>query len=139
MAHPEGYEFRGREGQVHVPEKLYGIVESVLGLDTRRVGSTRGCAAPPHARSNGKKSAASKTSNPWPGTFISAASGSALRRSIQPDRQGSERRDHVVQWRSPMETRTGGCGLAALNTYFTNVLGGTLPAVHQRGRDGARK
>jgi len=39
--HPEGYEFRGREGQVHVPESLYGIVESVLGLDTRRVGRPR--------------------------------------------------------------------------------------------------
>ena len=39
--HPEGYEYRGREGQVHVPESLYGIVESVLGLDTRRVGRPR--------------------------------------------------------------------------------------------------
>ncbi len=39
--HPDGYEFRGREGSVLVPESLYGIVESVLGLDTRRVGRPR--------------------------------------------------------------------------------------------------
>ena len=46
--HPDGYEYRGREGQVHVPEKLYGIVESVLGLDTRRVGRPRLRRAPRH-------------------------------------------------------------------------------------------
>jgi kumamolisin len=75
--HPEGYEFRGREGQVHVPESIYGIVESVLGLDTRRVGRPRLRRAPVErvdwakaSPSHGHRQAAGAgAANPWPGTF----------------------------------------------------------------------
>jgi len=30
--------YRGREGQIHVPEDLHAVIEAVLGLDNRRVG-----------------------------------------------------------------------------------------------------
>jgi kumamolisin len=76
--HPEGYEFRGREGEVHVPESLYGIVESVLGFDTRRVGRPRlrrARVAPVDwmkaSSSHGHRKAAGPSgTNPFPGTFF---------------------------------------------------------------------
>src|SRR5271166_6158412 len=39
--HPQDGQFRGREGEVHVPAELFGVVDGVFGLDTRRVGHPR--------------------------------------------------------------------------------------------------
>ncbi len=39
--HPTEGRFRGREGELHVPADLYGIIEGVFGLDTRKVGRPR--------------------------------------------------------------------------------------------------
>ena len=39
--HPQDGQYRGREGEVHVPAELFGIIDGVFGLDTRRVGRPR--------------------------------------------------------------------------------------------------
>jgi kumamolisin len=39
--HPESGEFRGREGEIHIPAALAGIITGVFGLDTRQVGRPR--------------------------------------------------------------------------------------------------
>lgn len=38
---PGSGQYRGRAGQVYVPEELYGIIEGVFGLDTRPIGHSR--------------------------------------------------------------------------------------------------
>lgn len=124
-SHPEGYEFRGREGQVHVPEKLYGIVESVLGLDTRRVGRPRLRRAAAR-RVEWKKSAADKTSNPWPGTFFPPQVAALY--DYPSNLIGKGQNVAIMSFNgAPDGNPHGGYSLAALNTYFTNVLGGTPP------------
>src|SRR5579884_1513520 len=40
-SHPEQGEFRGREGALHVPAELEGLVTGVFGLDERRVARRR--------------------------------------------------------------------------------------------------
>jgi kumamolisin len=132
--HPEGYEYRGREGQVHVPEKLYGIVESVLGLDTRRVGRPRLRRAARH-KVEWRKSAASKarsratgsvTSNPWPGTFFPPQVATLY--DYPSNLTGKGQNVAIMSFNgAPDGNAHGGYSLAALNTYFTNVLGGTAP------------
>ncbi|HUB81304.1 MAG TPA: S53 family peptidase [Bryobacteraceae bacterium] len=41
--------YRGREGQIHIPRALQPIVQSVLGLDNRRVARHHGVGGPPGA------------------------------------------------------------------------------------------
>ncbi len=41
LYHADGVEFRGHSGEVQLPERLHGLVESVLGLDTRAIAHTR--------------------------------------------------------------------------------------------------
>jgi len=132
--HPEGYEYRGREGQVHVPEKLYGIVESVLGLDTRRVGRARLRRAARH-KVEWQKFAASKTrspatgsgtSNPWPGTFFPPQVAALY--DYPSNLTGKGQNVAIMSFNgAPDGNPHGGYSLAALNTYFTKVLGGTAP------------
>src|SRR5271156_1065242 len=132
--HPEGYEYRGREGQVHVPEKLYGIVESVLGLDTRRVGRARLRRAARH-KVEWQKFAASKTrspatgsgtSNPWPGTFFPPQVAALY--DYPSNLTGKGQNVAIMSFNgAPDGNPHGGYSLAALNSYFTKVLGGTAP------------
>ncbi len=41
LYHADGVEFRGHSGEVQLPEHIHGLVESVLGLDTRAIAHTR--------------------------------------------------------------------------------------------------
>ena len=124
-SHPEGYEYRGREGQVHVPEKLYGIVESVLGLDTRRVGRPRLRRAPAR-KVEWQTSAAGNTSNPWPGTFFPPQVAALY--DYPSNLTGKGQNVAVMSFNgAPDGNPHGGYSLAALTTYFTKVLGGTPP------------
>jgi kumamolisin len=132
--HPDGYEYRGREGQVRAPEKLYGIVESVLGLDTRRVGRPRLRRAARH-KVEWRKSAASKarsratgsvTSNPWPGTFFPPQVATLY--DYPSNLTGKGQNVAIMSFNgAPDGNAHGGYSPAALKTYFTNVLGGTAP------------
>jgi len=134
--HPEGYEYRGREGQVHVPESLYGIVESVLGLDTRRVGRPRlrRPAVKPvdwekASPSSGRRHAAGAgASNPWPGTFFPPQVAALYK--YPSNLTGSGQNVAIMSFNgAPDGNPHGGYSLAALNTYFEKVLGGTTPQI----------
>jgi kumamolisin len=81
--HPKTGHYRGREGQIFVPSDLYGVIESVEGLDTRPVGHARcrrGHRLPVSWQSLKAKSATegkghaqvklADLSNHWPGVFF---------------------------------------------------------------------
>src|SRR5277367_185563 len=134
--HPEGYDYRGREGQVHVPESLYGIVESVLGLDTRRVGRfrLRRPAVKPvdwekASPSSGRRHAAGAgATNPWPGTFFPPQVAALY--NYPSNLTGSGQNVAIMSFNgAPDGNPHGGYSLAALNTYFEKVLGGTTPQI----------
>ena len=132
--HPDGYEYRGREGQVQMPEKLYGIVESVLGLDTRRVGRPRLRRAAVHkvewqkfaASKSGSPGNGSGTSNPWPGTFFPPQVAALY--NYPSNLTGKGQNVAIMSFNgAPDGNPHGGYSLAALKTYFTKVLSGTAP------------
>ena len=135
--HPDGYEFRGREGQVHVPESLFGVVESVLGLDTRRVGRSRLRRAV-MPKVEWQKIAASKArshhptgsgpSNPWPGTFFPPQVAELY--NYPPSLTGKGQNIAIMSFNgAPDGNPHGGYNAGALKTYFVNVLGGTAPVM----------
>jgi kumamolisin len=132
--HPDGYEYRGREGQVHVPEELFGIVESVLGLDTRKVGRPRMRRAAVHkvewekmaAAKSGRHPAGSGPTNPWPGTFFPPQVAALY--NYPSNLTGQGQNVAIMSFNgAPDGNPHGGYKLAALKTYFVNVLGGTAP------------
>ena len=132
--HSDGYEYRGREGQVHVPEELYGIVESVLGLDARRVGRPRLRRAATHkvewqkfvASKAGGPANGSGTSTPWPGTFFPPQVAALY--DYPSNLTGKGQNVAIMSFNgAPDGNPHGGYSLAALKTYFTKVLGGTAP------------
>src|SRR5271156_5044675 len=134
--HPEGYEYRGREGQVHVPESVYGIVESVLGLDTRRVGRSRlrRPAVKPvdwekASLSSGRRHAAGVgASSPWPGTFFPPQVAALY--NYPPNLTGSGQNIAIMSFNgAPDGNPHGGYSLAALNAYVEKVLGGPTPQI----------
>ena len=132
--HPDGYEFRGREGSVLVPESLYGVVESVLGLDTRRVGRPRlrrpgvhpvewekASPSKPHSRA-----ASAGPTSPWPGTFFPPQVAALY--NYPPNLTGAGQNIAIMSFNgAPDGNPHGGYKLAALNTYFEQVLGGVTP------------
>ncbi len=61
FAHPDGSEYRGRVGPVHVPESLAHAVDGVFGLDTRRTARSNAIIRPlPVGTSH-----AAGTARPW--------------------------------------------------------------------------
>jgi kumamolisin len=135
--HPDGYEFRGREGSVLVPESLYGVVESVLGLDTRRVGRPR-LRRPGVHPVEWEKAATSKRgthhpasgepTNPWPGTFFPPQVAALY--NYPPNLTGAGQNVAIMSFNgAPDGNPHGGYKLASLNTYFEQVLGGTTPQI----------
>jgi kumamolisin len=135
--HPDGYDFRGREGEVHVPESLFGIVESVLGLDTRKVGRPRMRRAV-MPKVEWQKIAASKArshnragpgpSDPWPGTFFPPQVAELY--DYPSSLTGKGQNVAIMSFNgAPDGNPHGGYSAAALKTYFVNVLGGTMPTM----------
>jgi kumamolisin len=124
--HPQDGHFRGREGEVHVPAELFGIVDGVFGLDTRRVGR-------PRRRRNPTRLVALDTlkttpGNPFPGAFFPTQVAKLYN---YPDNlDGSKQNIAVFAFNgAPSPDPHGGYSLAALNTYFEQVLGGKTPAI----------
>jgi kumamolisin len=134
--HPDGYDYRGREGQLHVPESLYGIVESLLGLDTRRVGRPRlrrraahkvewQNFAPSRARQGSGNPA---PSNQWPGTFFPPQVAELY--NYPSDLTGKNQNVAIMSFNgAPDGNPHGGYSAVALKTYFVNVLGGSAPSL----------
>ena len=96
--HPQDGQYRGREGEIHVPSELFGIVDGVFGLDTRRVGR-------PRRRNTGRSvwldsaSLQNKLSNPFPGSFFPPEVAQLIQLSRQPGRLETEHRDIRLQRR----------------------------------------
>ncbi|HTC33997.1 MAG TPA: S53 family peptidase [Bryobacteraceae bacterium] len=124
--HPQDGHFRGREGEVHVPAELFGIVDGVFGLDTRRVGR-------PRRHRNTTRLVALDTLkttavNPFPGAFFPPQVAELYNYPANLD--GSKQNIAVFAFNgAPSPDPRGGYSLTALNTYFEQVLGGKTPVI----------
>ena len=137
--HPEHGHFRGREGEVHVPNDLAGVIEGVFGLDTRRVGQSRRrkiagprvkgetLKATPPIKGATHPTLASLT-NQWPGTFFPPQVSQLYSYPAQFDGTGQNVAIFAFNG-PPSPDPRGGYNLTALKTYFEQVLGGKTPSI----------
>jgi kumamolisin len=124
--HPQDGKFRGREGEVHVPSELFGIVEGVFGLDTRRVGHSRRRFAP--GRTISLDTLKAKPANPFPGAFFPPQVAQLYNYPSNVD--GSKQNIAIFAFNgAPSPDPRGGYSLPALKTYFEHVLGGKTPVI----------
>lgn len=135
--HPRGDRFRGREGSVHIPRDLAGIIVGVYGLDTRKVGDERirkidGRHADVKSfkigKGKGLKSADSVPSNQWPGTFFPPQVAKLYQ--YPPELNGSGENIAIFAFNggSSPDPR-GGYKMASLKAYFEHVLGASTPTI----------
>jgi kumamolisin len=137
--HPEHGQFRGRVGEIHVPNELAGVVEGVFGLDTRRVGESRRKKIEGRKASweklkatapakDGKPAALAKLSNQWPGTFFPPEVAELYAYPAQFD--GTGQNIAIFSFNGPPSPDPrGGYKLSSLKTYFEQVLGGKTPVI----------
>jgi len=124
--HPHDGQYRGREGEVHVPVELFGIVDGVFGLDTRRVGRPRRRRT--SARSVSLDSVKTESSNPFPGAFFPPEVGQLY--SYPANLDGSKQNIGIFAFNGAgSPDPRGGYRLAALSTYFEQILGGKTPTI----------
>ena len=133
--------YRGREGQIYVPEDLLDIVTGVFGLDTRPLGRSRrkrGHVSPvpwetlkslPAGQAKGRAARTSAhLSNPFPGTFFPPVAAQLY--NYPADLDGTGENIAIFAFNGPPSTEPrGGYKLPALKTYFEKVLGGTTPSI----------
>lgn len=137
--HPENGHFRGREGDVHIPAELTGVITGVFGLDTRRVGRSRRrviagrsvawetLKAAPHKKGDTHLELA-KLSNQWPGTFFPPQVAQLYHYPTPADGTGQNVAIFAFNG-PPSPDPRGGYKLASLQTYFQQVLGGKTPSI----------
>jgi kumamolisin len=117
------YEFRGRLGNVLVPESLQPIVEGVFGFDNRRVGEKLYVKYPPGhwQRPMDKASAAQLPSNTYLPPQVSTLY------DFPSSADGTGQTIAVLVFNGQIgttgESALGGYDPTVLNRYFTNVLG----------------
>lgn len=135
--HPGSGEFRGREGEIHIPATLAGIITGVFGLDTRQVGRPRirrGNAQPVDV-DEFAKSAKSKARGvehalpaaPFPGTFFPPQVAELY--NYPGDFTGSGQNVAIFAFNGTGPDPHGGYRLAALQKYYGQVLGGQTPSI----------
>jgi len=136
--HPQTGKFRGREGEVHIPAALAGIITGVFGLDTRHVGRPRirkGNARPvdvdefraASAKTSARSIAHASPTTPFPGTFFPPEV--AVLYNYPSNLAGAGQNVAIFAFNGTGPDLHGGYRLAALKTYFEQVLGGTTPAI----------
>jgi kumamolisin len=138
--HPRLGHYRGREGQIYVPEDLAGIITGVFGLDTRPLGHSRRRRSPyapvpwetlvsrPGTQAKGRATAAAAVTNPWPGTFFPPQVAQLYNYPTNAD--GTGQNVAIFAFNGPPSPDPhGGYKLSALKTYFEKVLGGTTPSI----------
>jgi kumamolisin len=133
--HPGHGRYRGRQGNLHVPADLVGIVEGVFGLDNRRLGRARFRRAnvvphTPAAQNGGARRGnnGSLPPNPFPGTFYPPQLAQLY--SFPPDLDGSGQNVAIFAFNGASEgDPRGGYKLSVLKTYFEQILGGTTPDI----------
>lgn len=131
--------FRGREGDIQIPGDLAGVIEGVFGLDTRRVGhshlrkiagreaSWKSLKARPAAK-GGAGPVLANLRNQWQGTFFPPQVAELYGYPTQFD--GAGQNIAVFAFNGPPSPDPrGGYNLAALTTYFEQVLGGKTPSI----------
>jgi kumamolisin len=131
--HPTLGRFRGREGPVCVDPSVHGIVEGVFGLDTRRVGRPRfrRLATTPltwESAQERRRAQVPKTLPPTmlPGTFYPPEVASLY--DYPPQFDATQQNIAVFAFNS--RNTLGGYSAAALEAYFTEVLGATtMPSI----------
>jgi kumamolisin len=133
--------YRGRQGQLFVPEDLFNIVTGVFGLDTRPLGHSRrkrGRVAPvrwetlkslPAAHGKGRTATAhAHLSNPFPGTFFPPQVAQLYDYPTAFD--GSGQNVAIFAFNGPPSPDPrGGYKLPALKAYYEKVLGQTTPSI----------
>ena len=111
--------YRGREGHIHLPKDLVGIVEGVFGLDTRRMARRAGNGGPPGA---------SAMTPPQVAKLYDFPSSSAAGQTIG-----------ILEFASPDDFNVTGGGFnesTDIKQFFTG-LGLTPPKLISVGVDGA--
>lgn len=130
--------FRGRVGPLHLPANLSGIVQGVFGLDTRPVGRPRNRRANFEpikvqavlSKGTGKSRdiASAIPASPFRGAFF-PPTVAELYDYPQPG-NGQQQNVAVFAFNGGGSPDPhGGYSLAALKTYFEQVLGGKTPAI----------
>lgn len=124
--HPQDGQYRGREGEIHVPSELLGIVDGVFGLDTRKVGHPRRRRSVRARVSFDTVKAAAKS--PIPGAFFPPDAAKLY--NYPADLDGAKQNIAIFAFNgAPSTDPRGGYSLPALKTYFEQVLGGKTPAI----------
>jgi kumamolisin len=137
--HPQSGRYRGREGEIHVPAELAGIIEGVFGLDTRRVGrprNRRSRAVPALYQEvavektgrEGKGRVLARTSNPFPASFLPPQLAELYDYPADTDGGGQNVGIFAFNGGSIPDPH-GGYSIKALNTYFQKVLGTATPKI----------
>ncbi|MCC9309871.1 S53 family peptidase [Kitasatospora sp. RB6PN24] len=133
--------YRGRQGAVHVPAELHGIVTAVLGLDNRPLGAhllTRQVSRSPLAQQG--DAAFAKLP---PGAFLPNALAAPYTYPSALDGTGQTIAVLAFNGQTQPGVPSGGYRLSALQTYFTQVLKAPVPLitdvrVHGPGNDPGR-
>ena len=136
--HPETGEFRGREGEIHIPAALAGIITGVFGLDTRHVGRPRirkGNARPVEvadlrsgaAKGKARSGAHALPTPPYPGTFFPPQVAELY--DYPSNLTGTGQNVAIFAFNGTGPDPHGGYKLASLQTYFEQILGGTTPVI----------
>lgn len=119
----EGRTFRGRTGPVTVPAEIADVVESVFGLDDRRVGTPRlrrGSQAP-----SGLGLSTARATGLPPNTFLPPAVADIYQYPAGTD--GTGQCVAILAFNEP--TSHGGYSADAVTTYFEQVLGIPVPTI----------
>ena len=136
--HPESGKFRGREGEIHVPADLAGIITGVFGLDTRQVGRPRirkANAQPVDVNEfravAGKRRARVGThaspETPYPGTFFPPQVADLY--TYPAKLTGAGQNIAIFAFNGVGPDPRGGYKLASLQKYFEQVLGSKTPTI----------
>lgn len=140
--HPQHGKYRSREGTLNTPADLHGVVEGVFGIDNRRVARSRRRSSGlrpvayeefvgPRANERAQPAAAfAALANKWPGTFFPLQVARLY--DYPANATGAGENVAIVAFNGSIQGGAdprGGYDLAALTTYFENVLGGTMPAI----------
>jgi len=135
--HPRDGHFRGREGDVHIPNELSGVISGVYGLDTRKVGDERlrkvnGRSAEWKTLKKSTKATriaeSASLTNEFPGTFFPPQVAQLYQYPSDLDGTGQNIAIFAFNGDSSGDPR-GGYKLASLQTYFEQVLGGKTPSI----------
>jgi kumamolisin len=130
-AHEKLGSYRGRVGQVYIPHSLFGIVEGVFGLDTRKLGRPRRRRSrllPQQWDRPAPGSRARGSANPFPGTFFPPEVAELYGFPAKFDGSGQNIAIFAFNGRRDGEP-DGGYSRPALKTYFEKVLGGSMPSI----------